>query len=91
MGEYNDDSILEMLEIFRWSLYNAIKEDAKEKERSLLEEACQKPIYEPFVEEYLIAGCDMTEVNPINLILCYKSHEYLCQRNYLGIFFSVER
>lgn len=71
MGEYNDDSILEMLEVFRWSLYNAKKEDAKEKEQSLLVEACRTPLYEPFVEEYLIAGCDMTVVNMIGFrIFC---------------------
>lgn len=68
MGEYNDDSILEMLEVFRWSLYNAKKEDAKEKEHALLVEACNTPIYEPFVEEYLIAGCDVTVVNMIGFI-----------------------
>lgn len=62
MGEYNEESILEELEIFRWSLYNAKKEDVKEKEQSLLDEACQKSIHEPFIEEYLIAGCDTNVV-----------------------------
>lgn len=65
MGEYNEDSILEELDIFRWSLYNAKKEDVKEneKENSLLDEACQKPIYEPFIEEWIIAGGDIKMVN----------------------------
>lgn len=63
MGEYNEESILEELEIFRWSLYNAKKEDAKEKEKLLLEEACRKTMYEPFIEEWIIAGCDMLMVN----------------------------
>lgn len=39
------------------------KEDAKDKLKSLLDEACQKPIHEPFIEEWVIAGCDMTMVN----------------------------
>lgn len=71
MGEYNEESILEELEIFRWSLYNAKKEDVKEKEQSLLDEACQKSIYEPFIEEYLIAGCDT------NVVISYWSLDTL--------------
>lgn len=68
MGEYNS-AIHEELEIFRWSLYNAKKEDAKEKQKSLLDEACHKPIYEPFIEECMIANCDLKMVNDIHLFL----------------------
>lgn len=65
MSKYQENSILEELETFRWSIYNAKKEDVKEKEKKLLEEACQKPIFEPFVEEWIIAGCDTAMVKII--------------------------
>ncbi len=56
------DSFLEELEVFRWRLY--IAKDASAEERSnLFEEACSKQISELFIEECLIAGCNMNTVH----------------------------
>lgn len=55
------DSFLEELEVFRWRLYIAKDESASER-RNLFEEACSKQISELFIEECLIAGCDMNSV-----------------------------
>lgn len=55
------DSFLEELEVFRWRLYIAKDESATER-RNLFEEACSKQISELFIEECLIAGCDMNSV-----------------------------
>lgn len=84
MGEYNEYGILEELEIFRWNLYNAKKEDEKEKQKSLLDEACRKPISEPFIEEWIIAGCDMTMVNV--LIFGFVCNDYDHAINYMKLY-----
>lgn len=55
------DAFLEELEVFRWRLYLA-KDDAAERAK-LFEEACSKQISELFIEECLIAGCDMNRVS----------------------------
>lgn len=60
------DSFLEELEVFRWRLYIAKNESAAERS-NLFEEACSKQISELFIEECLIAGCDMNSVKKFKL------------------------
>lgn len=55
------DLFLEELEVFRWRLYIAKDEGAVERS-NLFVEACSKQISELFIEECLIAGCDMNMV-----------------------------
>lgn len=55
------DSFLEELEVFRWRLYIA-KDEGVQARTDLFEEACSKQISELFIEECLIAGCDMNTV-----------------------------
>lgn len=55
------DSFLEELEVFRWRLYIA-KDDTPQEKARLFEEACSKQISELFIEECLIACCDMNLV-----------------------------
>lgn len=55
------DSFLEELEVFRWRLYIA-KDETDEERTNLFEEACSKQISELFIEECLIAGCDVNMV-----------------------------
>lgn len=62
------DSFLEELEVFRWRLYIA-KDESAEERASLFEEACSKQISELFIEECLIAYCDINTVEKFNLRL----------------------
>lgn len=66
--DLGSDPFLEELEVFRWRLYIAKNESASEK-ANLFEEACSKQISELFIEECLIAGCDMNMVH-ISLEKC---------------------
>lgn len=61
------DSFLEELEVFRWRLYIA-KDESPSERASLFEEACSKQISELFIEECLIAGCNMSTVQKIVFI-----------------------
>lgn len=60
------DSFLEELEVFRWRLYIAKNESANER-ANLFEEACSKQISELFIEECLIARCDINTVQKSQL------------------------
>lgn len=63
------DAFLEELEVFRWRLFIAKDESAIEK-ANLFEEACSKQSSELFIEECLIAGCDINMVQSEKKFFC---------------------
>lgn len=61
---------MEELEVFRWRLYMA-KDESAEERTNLFEEACSKQISELFIEECMIAGCDINTVQIVKKFLFF--------------------